>query len=362
MSQAQNAKNVEVNDAKPVSNPATDTASDARKTLSSNALDLMKEGSASVGKAGAEANTLKSDGKSSEQVAKILENGTALGEAMGGKLNDKIADKMNDKFGQGSAGKLDGINRIEKGGVAMGEISKIFEKKVTDADRTEAKAELEKGINGLVPEADRKLQVNMQNAIVDGDMAKFQEAVKSLGNDPEKLGKLVKEVNDNINKNSKGFSGVELSVDSKGNVLMYGDKGNTAVSVDPKTGEATLKPVERQADGSVVLKDGEIINRKPADVMKDLGDDATRSLTEPHFHKLPSDPWDRHPRPKLPLPGDSRPGVPGGGGKGEFPKGEFPKNQLPKDMLKHAIPLDNVKKNGSKESLDFTPLPGYETK
>ena len=84
------------------------------------------------------------------------------------------------------------------------------------------------------------------------------------------------------------LGGIDLSMDSQGNVLIYEEHGNTAVSINPTTGAATLRAVERQPDGSMLLKPGEIINRQAADVMRALGEEATRSLVGPHWNIRPN--------------------------------------------------------------------------
>ncbi|MDZ4837350.1 MAG: hypothetical protein SGJ27_26490 [Candidatus Melainabacteria bacterium] len=347
------AKNPEQVDAKSDAKiAAPDTTGSAPETLSNSVQDLMKEASKS-----ATGDAAKAHGTSSED-----QLGNIIAEKLGKSSQEKLGQIANEiKNGAGGA-VAEGMKSHDKnnmhlekmkGGMAIGEIGiGSINKQVTDADRKEAKEQLEKGISGLVPEADRKLQVQMQNAIVDGDITKFKDAVKAVGDNPEKLAKMVKEVNDQLNRNEQ-MGGVELSMDSKGNVLLYGEKGNTAVSVNPKTGDTTLRAVDRQADGSVVLKDGEIINKKPEEVMKGLGDVATRSITDSPFHKI--SPFEKppfnlppgggdfnpfKPHPKLPQPGDARPGVPGTG----------------------SGTIDKTPWNKDKGQLDFTPLKELQEK
>lgn len=327
-------------DAKNVGKPV-DTTSDAKSTLSNSIQDIMKEAAGN----GKTANSV--DANTTEGVAKLgseLSKQAGKAAAAGGESSAQIGKELENMSKDGANKILEGqkhidktgaLEQLQKGGMGIGEVGRI-KMPVTDQDRKEAKEALEKGISGLVPEGDRKAQVALQNAIVDGDMGKFKEAVKALGNDPEKLSKMVKEVNDQLNRNEK-FGGVELSMDSKGNVLLYGEKGNTAVSVNPKTGEATLRAVETQNDGSVVLKDGEIINRKAEDVMKSLGDQATRSITEFPFINKP-----------FHLPPD--------GGLPHFePKPRI--NDFP-----HWNDKPNLKDKLDNGHLDFTPLKGFEKK
>ncbi len=166
-------------------------------------------------------------------------------------------------------------NSIENG------ISKSFaDFKVTDKDRTEAKAVLAKDLSDLIPEADRAVLKAMQGALIDGNLDQLKDALKKLSGDPAKLEKFVKEINKQFEKHGM-FGAPELAVDSKGNVLVYQKDGNTAVSINPKSGDTTLRVVERQRDGTMVLKEGEVLNKKPADVLKAIGDEATRSIVGP---------------------------------------------------------------------------------
>lgn len=357
-------------DAKVASQAPSDTATDTRATLSTAIQDMMKE-AVTGSKSGSDSSSPSAVGEALPNAVKAAESTAANGESMsvpgkiaenhakngmqnsiGGKIAEGVA-KNGESIKHGGEihqqiDKSGSLENIIKGGVMINDFGKS---KVTDADRKEAKEALEKGISGLVPEADRKVQVALQNAIIDGDMAKFQEAVKALGNDPEKLEKMVKEVNDQLNRNEK-FGGVELSMDSKGNVLLYGEKGNTAVSVNPKTGEATLRAVEQQADGSVVLKDGEIINRKAGEVMKDLGDQATRSITDFPFHKL--QPMDKPPFRDFPNPDRTFPGK----DPHRSPGWPQPRDNDGKPSWKENL-LKGDGKTGTGH-LDFTPLKELE--
>jgi hypothetical protein len=151
---------------------------------------------------------------------------------------------------------------------------------VTDKDRANAKAELGRGVSELIPDGDKAILKQMQGALIDGNVDSLKESLNKLADDPAKMEKFIKEVNGQL---KKAGASLEMGTDSKGNVLVYDRNGNTAVSINAKSGETTLRAVERQSDGSVVLKPGEIINRKTADVMKSLGDDATRDMTQPRF-------------------------------------------------------------------------------
>lgn len=259
----------------------SDTARDARENLSNYAIgEMMKDSmSSNSGKVGNElSKTLvpesASQGASVHEQAKDVNNmGNVLEKAGGGAISEVAKD-------------------ISKGHVGIG---KLLQKEVSDEQRAEAKKELGKELNDLVPDAERKTMTALQDALIDGDMKKFGDTLKGIPAD--QVDKYIKTLNENLDKN-ENFGGVDVTRDAKGNVLIYGEKGNTAISFDPKTGEATLKPIERQSDGSVVLKAGEIISPKADEVMKDLGDAATRSITDHGFSK----PYEPKPWPPIGKP------------------------------------------------------------
>ncbi|MBX9666443.1 MAG: hypothetical protein K2X93_02445 [Candidatus Obscuribacterales bacterium] len=206
---------------------------------------------------------------------------------------DKLSNKVTDAVKTG----------IEKGGQYV----ESFMRKVTDADRKEAKDALEKSIDPVIKGADRQTLKDLQAAIIDGNAENFAKALKPLAGKPEELASFLKSLN-------KQLSGVELSTDSKGNVLVYEKGGNTAVSVNPATGATEVRPIERQSDGSIVLKPGEIINRNAKDVMKTIGDEATRDIVMPRsFNKH----WDE--QMIRPLDLKNRSGGGGGGDSGILP-------------------------------------------
>lgn len=143
---------------------------------------------------------------------------------------------------------------------------------VTDAQRASAKERLAHGLSDLIPEGDKAILKQMQAAIIDGDVAQLKSAFKQVADDPVKMEKFMKTL-------EKQMHNVEFTRDGAGNVLIYeGFGSNTAISLNPSTGETILRAVERQADGSVLLKPGEIINRTTSGVMKTIGDNATNQI------------------------------------------------------------------------------------
>ncbi|MBX3134610.1 hypothetical protein KF707_00145 [Candidatus Obscuribacterales bacterium] len=265
---------------------AGDTAKAAKSNLSNFAIDSMKSGHTG-------ANSIEGAAKAATSgVNGQLENGSSVSEQMeqAAKAAGKAGnDYQNSKLDHGAAQIGEGI--ADK---LSGEFSKKMERSlkpfVTDQDRKNAKEMMAKELSPLLPEADKKALTDLQGALIDGDVNKLTESLKALSGDPEKLSKYIDQLNKQFNKHETR-GGLELSMDSKGNVLVYENHGNTAVSIDPKSGETTLRGIDRQPDGSVVLKEGEIINRKAEDVMKRIGDSATRSISvgldRIPFHPVP---------------------------------------------------------------------------
>lgn len=164
----------------------------------------------------------------------------------------------------------------EAGQIEKNPFKKVFDK-VSDKDREKAKERLSEDISDLIPEKDQKALRQMQEALIDGDLDAFSKAVKEASSDPERMERLVKELNKQLSKNER-MGGVDVHV-SGDNVFMYSEDGDTALKIDSSTGEASIHPIEHRADGSVVMTPGEIINREPGETMQSIADEATRSLT-----------------------------------------------------------------------------------
>ncbi len=199
-------------------------------------------------------------------------------------LGNLLKDALKNGIDNGARSESPNIGDKVKMHDGMNDIVKYLDKNVTDKNRNEAKEALGNGLSELIPEADKALLKTMQGALIDGNLDKLKGSLGSLSGDPERMEKFLKEINGQLKREG---AGVELTSDGKGNVLVYEKHGNTAVSINAKTGETTLRAIERQNDGSVLLKPGEIINRKPGEVMKNIGDEATRNITGMNyrFHK-----------------------------------------------------------------------------
>ncbi|MBX9694699.1 MAG: hypothetical protein K2Z81_20090, partial [Cyanobacteria bacterium] len=212
---------------------------------------------------------------------------------------------------------------------------------VTDADRTKAKETMAAELSDLIPEADRDLMTALQGALVDGNMDQLKESLKTLSADPAKLDLFIKELNKQLDKHG---SGTNLDRDSAGNVLLYTRGGSTAISLNPSTGETTLRAIETQKDGSVLLKPGEIINRQATEVMSNLSDSITRSIVRPNMlitpHRV-------EPRDRMGPLGELRNFKPSTGGSAGGPGDGLRNSALPEVPNPFAVPHSTAPTDGS---------------
>ena len=233
------------------------------------------------------------------------------GESKGGLDKGKIEDLLDKHFDKGD----------------LGDLENFMKHKVTDKDRNRAKEILADEISSLVPEGDQKALKGMQSALIDGDLKAFSKAVKDAGADPEKLGKLVERLNEQLEDNEK-FGGVEVRKVGD-DVYLYNEDGGTALKIDSKTGNASIHPIEHQKDGSIVTKPGVVLNRTAEDVMQSVGDEATESLTGKLYNFIkPGRPIKPIPKPWPPKGWEDgiKPGKwdgKGGGGGGDTKPGNY---------------------------------------
>jgi|AGTN01.1.fsa_nt_gi hypothetical protein len=265
-----------------MTNPESNNAAKAEAVES-----LVKGAAASSGDANrwAEIAVDSQASKSSDATSKSSDatSRTSDGQSGGGKSEQAI--EIGSKIGQAASDIA--VRAMDNHGKSFDGTSihrepdiKHFPEKITDENRKQAKEKLEKELSELIPDKDRQSLKNLQSAIIDGDLGKLQSTLKELSGNPEQLKKIISA----LNKQMEKTMGVNMRMDSAGNVLLYENGGSTALSINPKTGESTLRPMETQMDGSVVLKPGEIINKTAADVLKNIGDEGTRSLTHGRFY------------------------------------------------------------------------------
>lgn len=193
-------------------------------------------------------------------------------------IND-VRDMM-DKVGpaMGSDGMIAG----------KGELRKIFE--VTDEDRKEAIQTLG---DKIPPITDPKVAENLQAAqaaLINGDSKALAAAFAAYKDDPEMMKRFVAQLDADL---KDAGAGTRMTLDKAGNVVIWG-KGDVAMEVNPKDGSTTLRKIEHNMDGSITLKDGEVVGDDPAKVAKRIGDDAARNINRPpfiYFEPVPHKPW-----------------------------------------------------------------------
>lgn len=240
----------------------------------------------------ANSKTSESQDKAVEETGNAAAQGAKSGADALGALRGALKNAQENTHQSGSGDGSTGIESIAKGAVEQGlkglseavqgkeyfqnEISKLS-MKVTEKDRKEAKEKLDGQLSNLIPEQDRKLLSDMQNAIVDGDVNAFAKAVQALKNQPEKLKAFVKEIEKSLKETD---ANTHIAVSKDGKVLLYQNFGSTAVEVGTD-GSVGVRPISARLDGSAVLEPGEVLNKEPGDCMKDISEDMVRNVTRP---------------------------------------------------------------------------------
>jgi hypothetical protein len=179
------------------------------------------------------------------------------------KVSDEMAKSINGAFDKGT-----GLEEIIKSLRAETEPP-------SDKERSDAEKTLEGRMSKLIPEADRDAMKAMTTAITNGDTKAFAEAVKKTGGDPAKLKALVTEVDKMLEE--KGCS-IRLDVTGDGKVLVSDTSKETALAVDPKSGNVEAKSVEHNPDGSILVKPGEVLHVDTEKAFKDMGDRAVNAV------------------------------------------------------------------------------------
>lgn len=144
----------------------------------------------------------------------------------------------------------------------------------TQEDRDRAAKKLEKGISRLIPQQERELLINMQKAILNGDLAAFERQIKSLAGKPELLEKFVEELDKQLKT-----AGVRVALSDEGKVLIYKEGGTHCLEISPSGERTRIRPISHKHDGTVVMEPGTVIGKKAGDVLKDIGSHAVNDLT-----------------------------------------------------------------------------------
>ncbi len=242
-----------------------------------------------VGRAALEAATVGGVGAALGRVIRgdgACGDGNAQGRAIASAIQGTIEDVLNGK----QTGRFEHLQN---------EKALDFQFNVTDGDRTRAKEVLSGELSELIPEADRNLMRDFQSSIIDGNLERLTATLRRLNAEPAKLDLFIRALNRQLDGHER-FNGIDISRDSAGNVLVYDqNRGSTALQINPTSGEATVRAIEIQRDGSVLVRPGEIINRRPADVLRTIGDEATRAVVGPRIERYNRVPLDRGASPRI---------------------------------------------------------------
>lgn len=201
------------------------------------------------------------------------------------KTGEAFGDKVTDKFDS---------------------LKKLYE--VTDEDRKEAIGTLD---DEIPPITDPKVAENLKAAhaaIINGDTKALAAALAAYKDDPEMMKRFVAQLDADL-KNAN--AGTRMALDKAGNVVIWG-KGDVAMEVNPKDGSVTLRKIEHNFNGSITIKDGEVVGEDPAKVAKRIGDNAARNINRPLIFDVPI--RGPHPNPRPGLEGNPQPKPPGGKG------------------------------------------------
>jgi hypothetical protein len=144
-------------------------------------------------------------------------------------------------------------------------------------ERIVAKHELDEAISPLVSKEDRRLAKEIGHTILEGHPRELQHRLNQLKDDPEKLHKMIKEIDHNLKETGADTS---VRIDKDGKVLVYKDHGHAAVQIDTKTGDLSVRGIDVGPDGKVKVQPGEYPNGDPHKLMKSIGDHAVNHINE----------------------------------------------------------------------------------
>ncbi|HEY9730641.1 MAG TPA: hypothetical protein V6C89_01930 [Drouetiella sp.] len=150
-------------------------------------------------------------------------------------------------------------------------------KKPTETQETKAETALDKGINGLIPDADQQNLKDANHALLTGDTASLSNVYEKYKDDPAKLKAFVEEQNREL-KDAKSDVGVQMTDDGK--IFISKDHGMSAVSIDPSTGEATVRKVMHDSNGDIYVGD-KVDNADPQKALERIGNHAVNDINEP---------------------------------------------------------------------------------
>ncbi len=154
---------------------------------------------------------------------------------------------------------------------------------MTPEDLKDAQKVLDSKVSNVLPEKDQAILKSMNHALINGDSKEFGEAVAKLHGDPARIKAFVADLERSLKDSG---AGVHVVVSKDGNVIAYKDGDTAGVQYNGKTGESTVVPLKNEG-GNVIVENGEVLNKQPADVFQDLGRSAASNILGKNFIELP---------------------------------------------------------------------------
>ncbi|MBS2000816.1 MAG: hypothetical protein JST44_04870 [Cyanobacteria bacterium SZAS LIN-5] len=149
----------------------------------------------------------------------------------------------------------------------------------TEAQTTRAETKLDKGINGLIPDADQQNLKDANHALLTGDATGLSAVYEKYKDDPAKLQAFVQEQNREL---SDANSDVGVKMTDDGKIYVSKERGMTAVEIDPATGETSVRKVMHGPDGEIYVGD-KADNGDPQRTLDLIGNHAINDINEPNF-------------------------------------------------------------------------------
>lgn len=151
--------------------------------------------------------------------------------------------------------------------------------KPTEAQETKAETKLDAGVNGLIPDADKQNLTDANHALLTGDAAGLSSVYAQYKDDPAKLKAFVEEQNREL-KDAKSDVGVQLTDDGK--IYVSKDHGQSAVEIDPASGETSVRRVMHDPDGNIYVGD-KVDSADPETALDRIGNHAVNGINGPDF-------------------------------------------------------------------------------
>ncbi|CAN5710916.1 hypothetical protein BH10CYA1_BH10CYA1_06410 [soil metagenome] len=151
--------------------------------------------------------------------------------------------------------------------------------KPSDAQETKAETKLDAGVNGLIPDADKQNLTDANHALLTGDTAGLGAAYAKYKDDPNRLKAFVEEQNREL-KDAKSDVGVQMTDDGK--IYVSKNHGQSAVEIDPATGETSVRRVMHGQDGDIYVGD-KVDSADPEKALDQIGHHAVNGINEPDF-------------------------------------------------------------------------------